>query len=657
VTVGIPGAGIGGLFYLLSALWMPFREAWRILQGDSSSKSRRTVKRQVSIAVAVIVSMSVTVWLLARLVTIDPAITSISGMGARNDTHSELPRFLSYSALAVSFGTLATILTAVTLLRRIVRPKPFRPAVLNSNRSVRPSKSASTIRITLLTIVLVLRPALLQSAQTVNNDGVTQHLQKADAAFKDEDSATAEREYRAVLQFDAANSHAVFRLAQLLQRSNRSESERLYRTYIELEPDDIWGYLALAEFLGRQGRYDEGLKLSAEVVRKAPQERDAVLVQARLLARSDRRDRAIKTYERWLNSHPNDVEASREVSREYQHAGRQRSALIALQRVAGNKSDEETSQRLGLLSRVTAPAIEPLFAFSRDSDGNTKVRAVVSSDFAFGENTRLKLDVGHTQISDAAETRSFNDFTVTTQWRPRAAVDIDAGGGAVRTNPTTAGGVKFPAELIATTNVRARVTAPGNAARLDLRLNRRLMDATPTLLTNRVVRNEVQLRPDLALSRQFRVHGVGGAALIEGNGGRNHRYIVGAGPGWKPLHAMELSANLTQSSYDHASQAGYFAPKQLQSIEGATYIEVEHEPTLLVLDLGGGVERFKENGSGFGHWGPAFRGYALLSFQLQPGRELRFEIDSYNTHAGPVVVPTPGWKYGSVTTSFRWAIP
>lgn len=36
MVVGLPGTGIGGLFYLFMALWMPVHELWRLLHGRSS---------------------------------------------------------------------------------------------------------------------------------------------------------------------------------------------------------------------------------------------------------------------------------------------------------------------------------------------------------------------------------------------------------------------------------------------------------------------------------------------------------------------------------------------------------------------------------------------------------------------------------------------
>lgn len=36
MVVGLPGTGIGGLFYLFMALWMPIHESWRLVRGRSS---------------------------------------------------------------------------------------------------------------------------------------------------------------------------------------------------------------------------------------------------------------------------------------------------------------------------------------------------------------------------------------------------------------------------------------------------------------------------------------------------------------------------------------------------------------------------------------------------------------------------------------------
>ncbi len=46
MVVGVPGTGIGGLFYLLAAALMPVREAWLLARGKSSWARWRFIGRQ-----------------------------------------------------------------------------------------------------------------------------------------------------------------------------------------------------------------------------------------------------------------------------------------------------------------------------------------------------------------------------------------------------------------------------------------------------------------------------------------------------------------------------------------------------------------------------------------------------------------------------------
>lgn len=43
MVVGLPGTGIGGLFYLFMTLWMPVHELWRLLRGRSSVERWRFI--------------------------------------------------------------------------------------------------------------------------------------------------------------------------------------------------------------------------------------------------------------------------------------------------------------------------------------------------------------------------------------------------------------------------------------------------------------------------------------------------------------------------------------------------------------------------------------------------------------------------------------
>lgn len=67
MTVGLPGAGIGGLFYLLAGLLMPVREAWLTVTGRSTRRRWRTVLHQFSISGGIVGGTYASGWLLAAV--------------------------------------------------------------------------------------------------------------------------------------------------------------------------------------------------------------------------------------------------------------------------------------------------------------------------------------------------------------------------------------------------------------------------------------------------------------------------------------------------------------------------------------------------------------------------------------------------------------
>ncbi len=60
MSAGLPGLGLGGVFFILSALVAPAVELVRWTRGDSSPETRRTVGRQFALAVVMIVAVDLT---------------------------------------------------------------------------------------------------------------------------------------------------------------------------------------------------------------------------------------------------------------------------------------------------------------------------------------------------------------------------------------------------------------------------------------------------------------------------------------------------------------------------------------------------------------------------------------------------------------------
>lgn len=117
---GLPGIGVGTLFYILMAFWMPLRELPRVFQGTSSIETWRLIVRQVFYAVGIIVTVmfaeKVMLWVLGD--------KQIKPFSPATWVHSELGAHASGSILAApimaSVLLLAGVLMTVELLRAVM---------------------------------------------------------------------------------------------------------------------------------------------------------------------------------------------------------------------------------------------------------------------------------------------------------------------------------------------------------------------------------------------------------------------------------------------------------------------------------------------------------------------------------------------------------
>lgn len=124
MMVGIPGVGIGGLFYILSAIAMPFREVVRVLRRRDPIRWR-VVLAQSALAFAIVVAIASAGVGLGWLVGwIDPGFVARVGVGAVGSQASKgIPTVLQATAIFLAFGTLAAVLAMVQVLRLVVRER------------------------------------------------------------------------------------------------------------------------------------------------------------------------------------------------------------------------------------------------------------------------------------------------------------------------------------------------------------------------------------------------------------------------------------------------------------------------------------------------------------------------------------------------------
>src|SRR6266480_4687125 len=641
MTVGVPGTGIGGMFYLVSALAMPLRQAYRSLRRRPSA-GWRIVAGQTAMAGGILAAIWVTGWLIGIAITASAAFIApphlLAGAHPGN--------VLRTAALVLSAATLAAVLLGVELLRLWV----------HRETGPRLERSAE-IQISRVAILVVLAVAADGTDTVAAQDtrALARRLARADSAFASGDATTAAREYAAALAVDPENSRATYRLADLSKRSDPARALQLFRRYVALEPSDPWGYMAMGDALARSGSYGDALRSYDDALRLAPDERDAVIGRARVLARAGRTDAAVAGYRQWLDANPSDAEAWAELGRQRLRQGRERDAVEAFERAQALAPDPSVARRLAVARAAAAAAITPLASGTHDSDGNTTLRLGGTGELASWGRMRLGLTASRTAIADGVTTTGRKDLTLGAAWRPGAAWQVQASGGASRLDAA----LGRSATILPTGQLRARWRVPGGGPIVDLRARRDVLDATPLLAANRVLRTELGATVELPVGRVFKLRGISRTVALSDSAEVNHRTTLAGMVAVPVTPSVEVSAQFHTIRFAHPTTAGYFAPRLVQVAQTGSYLEFETaQGILLVFDVGAGVQRVAEQGAAIGPWGGALRLYSLIVVPLAVGRDLRLEIDGEQS-AFANEVATPGgaqWRYVSATMSLRWAL-
>ncbi len=119
MVAGLPGTGIGGIFYILLAFTMPFVELYHLARGKSSAKRWRMILMQVCNAAGIMGGVYLTGWLLACGLNFYRAMAiSNGGAGATfQPTANIIPAASAYAAVATLCG-----LILMTYVLRFVLP-------------------------------------------------------------------------------------------------------------------------------------------------------------------------------------------------------------------------------------------------------------------------------------------------------------------------------------------------------------------------------------------------------------------------------------------------------------------------------------------------------------------------------------------------------
>ena len=118
---GLPGIGVGTLFYVLMAVWMPFREMPRVLAGKSSVAQWQLIARQLFYAAGIVATVMfaerLLMWILgqSKVAPFSPAAFLHGELGARAGDS------LLAAPIVASLLLLAGVVLFVEVLRVVVK--------------------------------------------------------------------------------------------------------------------------------------------------------------------------------------------------------------------------------------------------------------------------------------------------------------------------------------------------------------------------------------------------------------------------------------------------------------------------------------------------------------------------------------------------------
>ncbi len=120
MTAGVPGTGLGGLFYILAALLLPFRSLVQTLRRKRVNWGESL--KLTALAIAVFLGIWVTGLFLG--IILDPmAMTVDAAVGVPIEVRAVSENVLRWATVVAGFATLSVVLLAVQVARLIARRK------------------------------------------------------------------------------------------------------------------------------------------------------------------------------------------------------------------------------------------------------------------------------------------------------------------------------------------------------------------------------------------------------------------------------------------------------------------------------------------------------------------------------------------------------
>jgi hypothetical protein len=126
MTAGLPGTGIGGIFYFLLAMGMPFCEVFRTIQRRTSLARWGFITLQLSFVFGILAMMWGEVWFLNHALIWLKEILHINWFSANWQFSFSRTRAVAAASALASFMSLMLVISAVHITRYFVNRSPRR---------------------------------------------------------------------------------------------------------------------------------------------------------------------------------------------------------------------------------------------------------------------------------------------------------------------------------------------------------------------------------------------------------------------------------------------------------------------------------------------------------------------------------------------------
>jgi hypothetical protein len=136
MIAGLPGTGISGLFYLLSAFWMPIAEFVRTLRGRERQSNWKLVLSQFALATGILAALGGTGALIDYFI---PVSVKFLEAFASNSNDNSQPVSLGVAPTLITIGVLFVFLFSIEIVGM------FLGRMKSKNLSKRKEKKALTV--------------------------------------------------------------------------------------------------------------------------------------------------------------------------------------------------------------------------------------------------------------------------------------------------------------------------------------------------------------------------------------------------------------------------------------------------------------------------------------------------------------------------------